>query len=95
MSELAKLAIDAHGGLKRRKDSHALSPSDPSWCTWVAKGKAGVLDDVTVTVDLLQPRLRGPLETIPPKSTPGVHRGMYAIDLHHLASPKEEMCFRN
>jgi hypothetical protein len=51
--ELAKLAIDAHGGLARwnqftQISAHLLQGG----VFWGVKGKAGVLDDVSVTVDL-------------------------------------------
>ena len=53
MNELAKLAIDAHGGLDRWKRFTMLSVHGINGgILWGAKGKAGVLDDVTITVDL-------------------------------------------
>ena len=53
MNELAELAIDAHGGLHRWKRFSALSVHVTNGgVLWAAKGKAGVLDDVTITVDL-------------------------------------------
>ena len=53
MNELAKLAIDAHGGLDRWKRFTTLSVHGINGgLLWGAKGKAGVLDDVTITVDL-------------------------------------------
>ena len=53
MEKLAKLAIDAHGGLDRWKRFTTLSAHlIQGGVLWAAKGKAGVLDDVTVTVDL-------------------------------------------
>ena len=53
MNELAKLAIDAHGGLDRWKRFSTLSVHGINGgLLWGAKGKAGVLDDVTITVDL-------------------------------------------
>ena len=53
MDELAKLAIDAHGGLDRWKRFSTLSVHGINGgLLWGAKGKAGVLDDVTITVDL-------------------------------------------
>jgi hypothetical protein len=53
MNKLAKQAIEAHGGLERWKrfttlSAHLIQGGD----LWAAKGKAGVLADVTVTVDL-------------------------------------------
>jgi hypothetical protein len=53
MNTLAKQAIEAHGGLERWNhfitlSAHLIQGGD----LWAAKGKAGVLDDVTVTVDL-------------------------------------------
>lgn len=51
--ELAKLAIKAHGGLDRWKRFTTLSVHGINGgVLWGAKGKAGVLDDVTITVDL-------------------------------------------
>jgi hypothetical protein len=55
---LAKLAIEAHGGLERwnrytRLSAHLIQGG----VLWAAKGKAGVLDDVTVTVDLRQEKV--------------------------------------
>src|SRR5436309_8326593 len=53
MNELTKLAIDAHGGLDRWKRFSTLSVHGINGgLLWGAKGKAGVLDDVTITVDL-------------------------------------------
>ena len=53
MPELAKLAIDAHGGLDRWARFTTLSAHlIQGGVFWGVKGKAGVLDDVTVTVDL-------------------------------------------
>jgi hypothetical protein len=50
---LAKLAIEAHGGLERRNTYTTLSAHlIQGGVLWAATGKAGVLDDVTVTVDL-------------------------------------------
>ncbi len=52
MNELANLAIEAHG-LERWKRFTTLSVHGINGgVLWGAKGKAGVLDDVTVTVDL-------------------------------------------
>ena len=53
MNKLAEQAIDAHGGLERWNrftalSAHLIQGGD----LWAAKGKAGVLTDVTVTVDL-------------------------------------------
>ena len=54
MNELAKQAIDAHGGLERWKGFTTLSAHlIDGGALWAAKGKAGVLADVTVTVDLV------------------------------------------
>ncbi len=51
--ELAKLAIEAHGGLERWKRFSSVSVHGINGgVLWGAKGKAGVLVDVTVTVDL-------------------------------------------
>src|SRR5260370_27378872 len=51
--DLAKLTIEAHGGLERWKRFTTLSVHGLNGgLLWGAKGKAGVLDDVTVTVDL-------------------------------------------
>ena len=53
MNRLAKQAIDAHGGLERWNHFNTLSAHlIQGGELWAAKGKAGVLDDVTVTVDL-------------------------------------------
>ena len=50
---LAILAIEAHGGLDRWERFSTLSVDGINGgVLWGAKGKAGVLDDVTVTVDL-------------------------------------------
>src|SRR5215471_7930711 len=53
MNRLAKQAIDAHGGLERWNyfdtlSAHLIQGGE----LWAAKGEAGVLDDVAVTVDL-------------------------------------------
>src|ERR1700681_2397448 len=51
--DLANLAIEAHGGLERWKRFSTLSVHGINGgVLWGAKGKAGVLNDVTVTVDL-------------------------------------------
>src|SRR6266852_3106545 len=51
--ELAMLAMEAHGGLERWNRFTMLSAHlIQGGVFWGAKGKAGVLDDVTVTVDL-------------------------------------------
>src|SRR6266704_1523346 len=53
MNKLAKLAIDAHGGLGRWKRFTMLSVHGINGgILWGAKGKAGVLDDATITVGL-------------------------------------------
>jgi hypothetical protein len=52
--DLAQFAIEAHGGLERWKRFTTLSVHGINGgVLWGAKGKAGVLDDVTITVDLL------------------------------------------
>src|SRR5216684_1746275 len=52
-SELAMLAIEAHGGLERWNSFTTLSAHlIQGGVFWAVKGKAGVLDDVTITVDL-------------------------------------------
>src|SRR5713101_4093991 len=52
-SELAMLAIEAHGGLERWNSFTTLSAHlFQGGVFWAVKGKAGVLDDVTVAVDL-------------------------------------------
>src|SRR6266403_637686 len=51
--ELAMLAMKAHGGLERWNSFTMLSAHlIQGGAFWAVKGKAGVLDDVTVTVDL-------------------------------------------
>src|SRR5260370_1068031 len=51
--DLAKLAIEAHGGLDRWKRFGTVSAHGINGgVLWGAKGKAGVIGDVTVTVDL-------------------------------------------
>jgi hypothetical protein len=51
--DLAKLAIDAHGGLERWNRFTTLSAHlIQGGVFWAVKGKAGVIDDVAVTVDL-------------------------------------------
>src|SRR6266849_8516206 len=51
--DLAQFAIDAHGGLERWKRFSTVSVHGINGgVLWGAKGKAGVLGDVTVTVDL-------------------------------------------
>lgn len=53
MNELAQLAIEAHGGLEKWKQYTTLSAHlVQGGALWGLKGKAGVLDDVTVTVSL-------------------------------------------
>ena len=53
MNKLAKQAIDAHGGLERWNRFTTLSAHlIHGGALWAAKGKAGVLADVTVTVGL-------------------------------------------
>jgi hypothetical protein len=50
---LAKLAIEAHGGFERWKRFTTVSVHGINGgVLWGAKGKAGVIGDVTVTVDL-------------------------------------------
>jgi hypothetical protein len=51
--DLAQLAIEAHGGLEQWKRFSTISVHGINGgLLWGAKGKAGVLDDVTVAVDL-------------------------------------------
>jgi hypothetical protein len=51
--DLAQFVVEAHGGLERWKRFTTLSVHLISGgVLWGAKGKAGVLDDVTITVDL-------------------------------------------
>jgi hypothetical protein len=51
--DLTQLAIEAHGGLKRWQRFSTLSVhAINGGVLWGAKGKAGVLGDVTITVDL-------------------------------------------
>jgi hypothetical protein len=53
MNELAQLAIDAHGGLERWNTFTTLSVHGIHGGMLLgAKGKAGIIDDVTITVDL-------------------------------------------
>jgi hypothetical protein len=57
MNKLAKQAMDAHGGLDRWSrftmlSAHLIQGGD----LWAAKGKAGVLADANVTVDLREQR---------------------------------------
>ena len=53
MNKLAEQAIDAHGGLERWNRFTAVSAHlIQGGALWAAKGKGGVLTDVTVTVDL-------------------------------------------
>jgi hypothetical protein len=53
LPDLAKLAIEAHGDLERWNSFTMLSAHlIQGGVLWAVKGKAGVLDDVTVTVDL-------------------------------------------
>ena len=53
MNTLAKQAMDAHGGLERWNRFSALSAHlIQGGDLWAAKGKAGVLVDPTVTIDL-------------------------------------------
>jgi len=55
---LARFAIEAHGGLERWKRFTTLSAHlIQRGVLWAVKGKAGVLDDVTVTVDLRNERV--------------------------------------
>ncbi|HXM20632.1 MAG TPA: hypothetical protein VN948_05135 [Terriglobales bacterium] len=56
--DLAQFAIEAHGGLDRWKRFSAVSVHGINGgVLWGAKGKAGVLDDVPVTVDLRNDQL--------------------------------------
>jgi hypothetical protein len=51
--DLAQFAIEAHGGLEGWKRFSTVSVHGINGgVLWGAKGRAGVLDDVTVTVDL-------------------------------------------
>jgi hypothetical protein len=51
--DLAELAIEAHGGLNRWQRFRTLSVhAINGGVLWGAKGKAGVIGDVTITVDL-------------------------------------------
>jgi hypothetical protein len=53
MSDLATLAIDAHGGLDRWRQLKTVSARLlQGGVLWQLKGQYGVLDDVHVTVDL-------------------------------------------
>jgi hypothetical protein len=53
MDSLAKLAIDAHGGLDRWRQFETLSSHlSQGGMLWQLKGQAGTLDDTTVTVGL-------------------------------------------
>jgi hypothetical protein len=53
MNKLAEQAIDAHGGLERWNRFTTVSAHlIQGGALWAAKGKGGVLTDVTVTVDL-------------------------------------------
>jgi hypothetical protein len=53
MNKLAKQAMDAHGGLEQWNRFSTLSAQlIQGGVLWAAKGKAGVLTDPTVTVDL-------------------------------------------
>ena len=53
MNKLAQQAMDAHGGLERWNPFSTLSAHlVQGGALWAAKGKAGVLTDPTVTVDL-------------------------------------------
>ena len=53
MSDLATLAIDAHGGLDRWRHLKTVSARlVQSGVLWQLKGQNGVLDDVHVSIDL-------------------------------------------
>ena len=53
MNQLAKLALEAHGGITRWNSFTTLSAHlIQGGVFWAVKGKGGVLDDVTVTVNL-------------------------------------------
>jgi len=55
MDSLAKLAIDAHGGLDRWRQFETLSAHlSQGGALWGIKGQAGTLDDTNVTVGLRQ-----------------------------------------
>lgn len=56
--DLAQFAIEAHGGLERwRKFTTVSVHGINGGVLWGAKGKAGVLDDVTITVDLREEKV--------------------------------------
>ena len=53
MTDLATLAMDAHGGLERWRQLKTISARlRQDGVLWKLKGHEGVLDDVNVTVDL-------------------------------------------
>lgn len=57
MDKLASEIIEAHGGLERWQKFSTLSAHlIQGGALWMLKGKAGVLDDTTVTVDLRRER---------------------------------------
>ena len=57
-TDLAMLAIEAHGGLERWNSFTTVSVHGINGgVLWGAKGKAGVIGDVTVTVDLRNEKL--------------------------------------
>jgi hypothetical protein len=58
MNELSKLAVEAHGALDHWKRLTTLSVHGINGgVLWSAKGNAGVLGDVTVTVDLSEEKV--------------------------------------
>ena len=57
MDKLASEIIDAHGGLSRWRSFSSLSAHlVQGGVLWTLKGKAGVLDDTNVTIDLRRER---------------------------------------
>jgi len=57
METLVKTVLDAHGGLEHWKTFSSLSARlAQGGALWSLKGKAGVLDDTTVTIDLRSER---------------------------------------
>jgi hypothetical protein len=55
MKSLLQRVLEAHGGLKRWQEFKTVSAHlQQAGALWALKGKAGVLDDVTVTADLVK-----------------------------------------
>lgn len=80
MDSLAKLAIDAHGGLDRWRQFETLSSQlSQGGMLWQLKGQAGTLDDTTVTVGLRRMGLAFPFSRDRPqdqvRTWPGSDRG--------------------